>query len=340
MTLSKLFYLLLIVSLALFSACSSSSEPEEVIDEFAVVTETVGDEYILNYTNASGNVNIAMSDLYVIMTDNLQKDNIYIIDWRSSADYTTKHLKGAVNISLGSLVDKVNDGTIPKDKTIINVCYSGQNASLATSVLNLLGYDARNLLYGMCGVTTNTTLVPKSDSWQNKVNSSNWYTLNQTDEGDPGAASGFPKLNTGKKEAADIIKARFSQVWDWNGDSTADWGLGVSALPDDLSNYFVINYWPAAEYASPGHIEGSYQFTPKADLVSDARLDRLPKDQKIAVYCYTGQTSAQITAYLRIIGYEAYSVSYGVNGFSYDQMTKSKYTAPTADYSAVLEPVL
>jgi len=338
MTVSKFVYFLLIVSLALFTACSSSSEPEEAVNEFAVVTQAVGDDYVQNYTNASGNVNISMSDLYAIMTDDAQKDNIYIIDWRSSADYGSRHLKGAVNISLGSLVDKVNDGTIPTDKTIINVCYSGQNASVATSVLNLLGFDARNLLFGMCGVTTDTDLVPKSDSWQNKVDGSNWYTLDKTDEGAPGQTFAFPNPNTGKETASEIIKARFSKVWDWNGDGSADWGMGVSALPDDVSNYFVINYWPNAEYLNPGHIAGAYAFEPKLDLMSTERLNELPTNQKIAVYCYTGQTSAQITAYLRILGYEAYSITYGVNGFGYDQMIKSKYTAPSGDFTAVLEP--
>jgi rhodanese-related sulfurtransferase len=189
----------------------------------------------------------------------------------------------------------------------------------------------------MCGVTSDPQVVVKSDAWQKKIDASNWYTLNKTDEGDPGEGSGFPTLSTGKENAVDIIKANFDKVWDWNGDGTADWGMGVSALPDDVSNYFVINYWPAGEYLDPGHIEGSYQFSPKADLLKDARLNRLPKDQKIAFYCYTGQTSAQMTAYLRCLGYEAYSVTYGVNGFGVDQLAGHKYVAPTADYSAVLE---
>jgi rhodanese-related sulfurtransferase len=340
MTINKLLYFLLIISLLIFGACSSSEEPEETVNEFKVVTESVGDDYIQNYTNASGSVNISMSDLYAIMTDNAQKENIFIIDLRSAADYATRHLTGATNIALGSLVDKVNDGTIPTNKTIICVCYTGQNASVATSVLNLLGFDARNLLFGMCGVTTDTDLVPKSDYWQNKVDASNWYMLDKTNDPAPGTTYEFPKLNTGKKESADIIKARFSKVVDWDGDGNADWNLSLASgtLPDALNNYFVINYWPAAEYLDPGHIEGAYQFTPKLDLMTTERLNELPTNQKIAVYCYTGQTSAQMTAYLRTIGYEAYSVAYGVNGFSYDQMTKSKYTAPTGDFSAVLEP--
>ena len=31
-------------------------------------------------------------------------------------------------------------------------------------------------------------------------------------------------------------------------------------------------------------------------------------------YCYTGQTSAVVTAYLRVLGYDAYSLTFGMNG--------------------------
>ena len=338
MTFKKLLYFTLILSLAIFAACSSSSEPEEQVDEFALVA-AVGDVYVKNYTSVAGSgANITMDALYAILMDPGQKDDVFLVDLRSSGDYTSRHIEGAANIALSALIEKVDDGTIPDDKHVICICYTGQTASIATSVLNLLGYDASNLKFGMCGVTADKTLVPGSDKWQVKIDASNWYTLDKTDEGDPGQTNDFPKLSTGKDNANDIIKARFNKAWDWNGDGVPDWGMGVSALPDNVNNYFTVNYWSATEYMNPGHIEGAYQFTPKNDFLTTERLNELPTDQKIAVYCYTGQTSAQMTAYLRLIGYEAYSVTYGVNGFSYDQMTGGKYVAPTADYTAVLVP--
>jgi rhodanese-related sulfurtransferase len=335
MTIKKLIYLLLALSLALFSACSedSATEPEETpVDEFAVVAE-VGDTYFGIYSG----VNISMATLYDNLTDGDSGNDPFIVDLRGTDDYNAKHIVGAVNISLGDLMNKVDDGTIPDDQTVVFVCYTGQTASVATSVLNLMGYDAQNLLFGMCGVTSDPVVVPKSDRWQSKVDNSDWYALDQTDEGKPSTEETLPDPDTGQKLAVDIIKARFSQVWDWNDDSSADWGIGVSTLPDDLNNYFIINYWVAAEYLDPGHIEGAYQFEPKVDIQSDANLNKLPADQKIAVYCYTGQTSAQLTAYLRILGYEAYSVTYGVNGFAYSSLEGHTYSAPTTDYSSVLE---
>ena len=42
------------------------------------------------------------------------------------------------------------------------------------------------------------------------------------------------------------------------------------------------------------------------------QFGKLPKDKKIIVYCYSGQTSSQTTAILRLLGYDAYSMSGGV----------------------------
>ena len=44
------------------------------------------------------------------------------------------------------------------------------------------------------------------------------------------------------------------------------------------------------------------------------------------VYCYTGQNSAPVAAYLRILGYNAKSLKFGANGMIYDDMTKSKWS--------------
>ncbi len=68
-------------------------------------------------------------------------------------------------------------------------------------------------------------------------------------------------------------------------------------------------------------------------------LQNLPTDKTIVVYCWTGQTSAQVVAYLRMLGYDAVSMYYGMNGCSYQSLTKSKYSAPDPPdgYATILE---
>ena len=57
-----------------------------------------------------------------------------------------------------------------------------------------------------------------------------------------------------------------------------------------------------------------------------ADLKTLPADKPVAVYCYTGQTSAFLVAYLRLLGYDAKSVLYGTNGMIYDKMVAKAMT--------------
>jgi rhodanese-related sulfurtransferase len=336
MTLKRILLLLISLSLVVFMSCSSDDDEnptEPGMTEFEMMAQ-VGDAYYTAYTTVSGaGVNTTMQAVYDNLTDGDDTNNPQIIDWRGSADYDAKHIKGAINLALGDLVDKVNDGTIDKSKKIVNVCYSGQTASVATATLNMLGFDAQNLKFGMCGVTDDPTIVPKSDRWSGKIAEDN-YTLNKTDEGMPSTEYSFPTISTGAATAEDVIKNRFSLT-------SSGWGVGFDDVKANPDNYFIINYWPADQYMDPGHIEGAYQFTPKSSLKSDEMLKYLPTDKTVAVYCYTGQTSAQVCAYLRMLGYDAVSITYGVNGFAYSQMLagQAKYSAPDpADkYVAVLE---
>ncbi|PKP52846.1 MAG: hypothetical protein CVT92_07150 [Bacteroidetes bacterium HGW-Bacteroidetes-1] len=55
-------------------------------------------------------------------------------------------------------------------------------------------------------------------------------------------------------------------------------------------------------------------------------LKTLPTDKPLALYCYTGQTSSYLAAYLRLLGYDAKSVLYGTNGMIYDIMVQNAMT--------------
>jgi rhodanese-related sulfurtransferase len=336
MNLRKFFILMLALSMMVFiAACSDDDNPTEPtppVNEFNLLT-AVGDDYYTNYTTASGGVNMSASALFTLLTDGNTANDPLILDYRSADVYAAKHIKGAVNVSFSALMDKIEDGTITKDKRILNVCYTGQTASVATATLNLMGYDAQNLLFGMCGITADTNLVPSTDRWVNQI-ASDEYTPNKTAVAPPTTEVAFPTLNTGKTTAEEIFMARFDEV-----NLSSGWGIGFSTIIANPSNYFIVNYWGADDYNNIGHIEGAYQFTPNVSLQSGEMLKYLPTDKTIVVYCWTGQTSAQIVAYLRMLGYDAVSMYYGMNGCSYQSLTKSKYTAPDPPdaYSAILE---
>ena len=41
-------------------------------------------------------------------------------------------------------------------------------------------------------------------------------------------------------------------------------------------------------------------------------LAKLPPDKQIVNYCYSGQTASQTTAALRLLGYDAYNMQFGM----------------------------
>ena len=329
----KYLTIVLIVVLALFFilGCDkdNGTEPEKV-DEFALVAAK-GDVYFTNYLTPGGlPVNVSISDVYDNLTDGNATNDPFIIDYRSATDFASGHIKGAVNMPLSDLVDKVDDGTIPKDKVILNVCYSGQTASAATAVLNLLGYDAQNLLFGMCAVDTS---ISNTGQWLGQIAADEHANDLETQAHTTTTTHDFPTLNTGETEAEEIIKARFKEV------IAPGWPkINADDVWDAPSNYFIVNYWPESEYLDPGHIPGAYQFTPKTSLKTDTKLNLLPTDKTVVIYCYTGQTSAQVATYLTILGYDAKSLLYGVNGFAYSKLEGHKYAG--APQPGIYDPIL
>lgn len=82
---------------------------------------------------------------------------------------------------------------------------------------------------------------------------------------------------------------------------------------------FILDIRKKADFAE-NFIEGSVQceWDEVFEFIED---DILPKDQKIIVVCYTGQTAGQVVSLLRILGYDACSLMGGmVNGWMKDSM--------------------
>jgi rhodanese-related sulfurtransferase len=88
------------------------------------------------------------------------------------------------------------------------------------------------------------------------------------------------------------------------------------AIKKDLNTYYTIFYIQKPKYYA-AHIKGSHQFTPRKDLSLDARLTELPVDKPITIYCKTGHTGGNVTAYLDMLGYDAHNLMFGAGGFMY-----------------------
>jgi rhodanese-related sulfurtransferase len=310
--------LLILIALAAFWGCSSDDDDNPVTPG-KTAFETMA-EAGAAYVNGGSCPGILTAD---IVHDNLA--SYTVIDIRAESAYLAGHIPGAYWSSLGTLVADIEGGSIPTDKPFVVTCYSGQSAGHAKIALSLLGYEAYSLKFGMCGWSSTTR-----GSWDNATINADNAARNQlaspeTDGNNDGLTThDFPVLT---ESAATVVHDRVAAMLTAGFKSITY--ATVSANPDQ---YFIINYFGAADYSgtgsygAPGHIPGAYQYTPAASLAMDQMLPNIPTDMPVVVYCWTGQTSSQITAYLNMLGYEAYSLSYGSNILFYDSLSGNKWT--------------
>jgi rhodanese-related sulfurtransferase len=104
---------------------------------------------------------IQAADLFENLNDGDPENDPYIISLRSAEDYAKGHVPGAVHMDVKTLFTSDNLATIPPDKDVVVLCYTGQTAGQATAALNMLGYEAYSLLHGMSSWTTDPEVFVK-----------------------------------------------------------------------------------------------------------------------------------------------------------------------------------
>jgi len=77
------------------------------------------------------------------------QDHYQILSVRDADDYLNGHVPHAMNIPLIELAKADKLAWLDPNKIIIVYCYTGHTGQVATTVLNLLGYKARNMRFGM-----------------------------------------------------------------------------------------------------------------------------------------------------------------------------------------------
>lgn len=316
---------LLVSSLSMFIGCSKDDDDNPTGPSGPTLQNQmadIGDEYL-----TAGTKNITADALFADITNSVP---LFIIDFRSAGQYDTLgHIENAHNWTIGNLPDNLNQ--IPTGSKVVCVCYTGQTASWAASFLQMKGYDAWNLKYGMCGWTADIDvnlnrwagLAPNMQTLETTVNP----LVTEYD---------LPEMVCSATEAQNGITEECNQ--------TFDAGLKYISANDVYANvndgnadndFFLLCYWTEAPY-NLGHIPGSFRFEP-GSLGFEENLKYLPPNKQIVVYCYTGQTSAQVCTYLNMLGYNAYSMLYGMNAVTdrADILGSTIYHAPTTNYPVV-----
>ena len=69
----------------------------------------------------------------------MNRDDVVLIDVREQSEYDEAHIPGVSLIPLGTIPQHLDD--IPKDKTVIVTCRSGNRSGQATDFLRQNGFD-------------------------------------------------------------------------------------------------------------------------------------------------------------------------------------------------------
>lgn len=283
-----------------------STEPTTVATEAATTSEAPETTAAASEAPADGfNAEQAVSDYFGNMPEHIYKikqdefvemvkngDDMTILDIRSAKDYAEGHVKGAVNLPWGKAI---SDGlsSIPSDKPVMVYCYTGQTAGQAVAALNMAGFDARSVNLGW------NLGIAKVDG-VDAVTTKDEATL----------SAGATEINPAVQKAMDDYFGGLANIADERFKNYKVSEDNLKAMVDEKDSGMYLLSIRKADHFAEGHIEGAANIPFGKDMAP--ALMELPKDKKIVVYCYTGQTAGQVTAALRLMGYDAVSLNGGM----------------------------
>ncbi|WP_319761123.1 rhodanese-like domain-containing protein [Maridesulfovibrio sp.] len=234
--------------------------------------------------------------------------SLYIISLQNEKEYAEGHIPGAIRIDLDLANPAAALKLLPRNKTIIVTDSNGQLSCQATLFLRQLGYDARNLLLGVFG--WNPEYVVASARPQN---------------------AGLP---IGKNETPlPPTRTFYSQPSGMDDNKlilqkTKEYALqkrpviiSPQAVTEMKGNAVIISLQTPEDYAY-GHIAGAVNIPAQDFIKGSPKLLQLPKDKKIVVTCYIGHYSNIGALLLNQLGYEAYSLDWGLTGWNQSAFAK------------------
>ena len=213
-----------------------------------------------------------------------------ILDLRAPDVYAQKHVQGAVNMSIVALAENI--ASLPKDKTLLLYCYTGQSSALAMVPLKAYGYQAIFINGGFAqmekaGFIMDNKPVPFDPAKNEKTV-------------DPRQNTILAGIQANLLAIARQHTVKTLVVADRNVKELS------TGSPE---KYAFVDLRPATDYAK-GHIKGAIS-APLAELRTRATM--LPKDKRLVLCCKSGQLAAMSTAPLTAEGFKIISLCAGLS---------------------------
>ncbi|GEM_PF-266181 len=263
-----------------------------------------------------------------------------LIDIRSPEAYAAGHINGAYNVSKDKVIDFLkNKKKAAAYEKVIFICYSGQMASYVTGITRYAGFDNTYvMLYGMAGWNSKFSdimkkgygnrypeMLARAGNEKKKISTEKHEVIhNQSID-----LKKLPKLAS--KLPATLIGERAQKLL---AQKRPDFLLKADEFFPDYKNnpdkYYPIFYLNKAKYYV-AHIKNAELYTSRKDLSPDQKLTQLPTDKTVVVYCKTGHTGGNATAYLNMLGYSAKNLMFGASSFMFDLWKKQEWTTDVSN---------
>lgn len=228
--------------------------------------------------------------------------SLYIVSLQSADEYAKGHVPGAVRIQWDLANPTTNLTGLPRDKPIVITDSNGQLSCQVALLLCQLGYDARSLMLGMV-------------AWNAEYAGTGAYPgsagLPVTNAATPLPLGDISASQPSGLDDASLILQR-TQEYARQGRPVIVSPKAVAAMKDDA---LIISMQTPEDYAH-GHIAGAASLPAQAFIEGSPELLRLPRDKKIVVACYIGHYSNVGALILNQLGYEAYSLDWGLSGWN------------------------
>jgi rhodanese-related sulfurtransferase len=117
--------------------------------------------------------------------------------------------------------------------------------------------------------------------------------------------------------ASDDLASKFNAVLS-QAQAQKDWQIKAAdvyaMIQQKKQDFLIVDVRPIPPGQHGGKIAGSI-FIPYYDILKPENLKKLPKDKKLILACVTGQTQNLPIIPLRILGYDAYTMSFGMTSW-------------------------
>ena len=237
-------------------------------------------------------------------------DNQYILDLRTKREFQAGHIRGAVHMPENKICYHLKEKMNPnRFKRVIIVCNTGQASTYVTALIRMAGYNnVYAMRWGMASWNKNFA-APWIDNHQfpgkNLLTTREFKITKSYD---------LPEIKTDALWRKDIL---IKQVRTQIAKGFKTYNIKASEIDFNAKNQLIIAY-TSLEHYQKGHPVGAVHFEVKQSLNRKAQLLKIPPDANIIVYSDNGFESAYAVAYLNLLGYNAKTVCFGMNGFTPD----------------------